>query len=229
MMDLSGYVKKSCIRLEPKGTEPAEVYCKKYAAVYQEIADKLNGGKSIGSYITDRSGMFLLYVGVAEDGQVHFNGHEAEAQNHLNPLTGNYELGLVRARPLSVLEKIANEAGFDLRVEIAQPFMEKKYRYQPKKEEDSVKSYFSGLVGFTYKDHLPTAGAKPITTALVPVTSVALEVKPGRTSDTLEMPKPANPESRLIGYGNNRDPDTLVADRSEPIPQGYQPSPESLN
>ena len=43
------------------------------------------------------------------------------------------------------------------------------------------------------------------------------------------MPKPANPESRLIGYGNNRDPDTLVADRSEPIPQGYQPSPESLN
>ncbi len=215
-MDLSGYVKQPCIRLEPNGSEPAEVYCKKYAALYQEIADKLNSGKPIGSYIHDRSGMDLLYAGLAEDGQVHFSGHEIESQKRLNPRTNQYEIGLAHARPFSVLEKIADEAGFVVKVEIAQPFMEKRFCYQPNKEEEnsvlSLKSYFSGLAGFTPQNQVSTAMARPTTTALVPATLVALEIKPGRTSDTLEMPKPVNPEDRLIRYGNNiRPPDTLVA------------------
>ncbi len=237
MIDLSGYVKKPCIRLEPKGIEPAEVYCRKYAAVYQKIADTLNGGKSIGSYITDRSGMSLLYVGVTEDGQVYFNGHEIDAEKRLNSLTGNYETGLARARPFSVLEKIASEAGFDLRVEIAQPFMDKKYRYQPKKEdEDPVlgeASYFLGLAGSTPKNQAPTKPSRVNPTALVPATPRALEAKPGRISDTLEMFRTPSPHHRLIGY-EQRGPDTLVAARTEclspePTLQGFQPSLEQLN
>lgn len=223
MMDLSGYVKKPCIRLEPNGTEPAEVYISRYDAVYKEIADKLNGGKSIGTFSHDRSGMDLFYAEVEVDGQVTFNDHNQENDGTYNPKTDTMTRGLPRARPFSVLEKIAQEAGFEVRVKIAQPFMEKRYCYQPKtEEENSVKSYFSGLAGFTFNNQVSTAMAKPITTALVPAAPVALQVKRGRTSDTLEMPKPANPESRLIGYGNHRCPDTLVANRSEPIPQESQ-------
>ncbi len=231
MMDLSGYVKKPCIRLEPNGSEPAAVYCKKYAAVYQSIVDQLNGGKPVGSFIHDRSGMDLLYVGVAEDGQINFSGHEIESVRRLNPITGQYEKGLARARPFSVLEKIANEAGFIVRVEIAQPFVESKYGYQPKKEDGILYGSCSvlELARSTSQNQASTAIARPNFTALVLAAPVALQVKRGRTSDTLEMPKPANPESRLIGYGNHRCPDTLVANRSEPIPQESQLSQGSLN